>query len=108
MTLSVDFSRPSTANVAPIKGMPYVALTGSKLQIPTIKGQNIKHATDLPDGYSNAFTNAWIQYDEESNMLMYGDNVTNNALYHGNSYHNPEEGLSDELYNSASPLPDLV
>ncbi len=92
MTLSVDFSHPSTANVAPIKGMPYVALTGSKLQIPTIAGQNIKHATELPDGYSNAFTNAWIQYDEDSNMLVYGDNVTGKDYYSGGSYHKPENG----------------
>lgn len=92
MTLSVDFSHPSTANVAPIKGMPYIALTGSKLQIPTIAGQNIKHATELPDGYSNAFTNAWIQYDEDSNMLVYGDNVTGKDYYSGGSYHKPENG----------------
>ncbi len=92
MTLSVDFSHPSTANVAPIKGMPYIALTGSKLQIPTIAGQNIKHATELPGGYSNAFTNAWIQYDEDSNMLVYGDNVTGKDYYSGGSYHKPENG----------------
>ncbi len=93
MTLSVDFSHPSTANVAPIKGMPYIALTGSKLQIPAIAGQNIKHAAELPDGYDNAFTNAWIQYDEESNMLVYGDNVTGMDYYSsGKSYHKPENG----------------
>lgn len=93
MTLSVDFSHPSTANVAPIKGMPYIALTGSKLQIPAVAGQNIKHAAELPDGYSNAFTNAWIQYDEESNMLVYGDDVTGMDYYSsGKSYHKPENG----------------
>lgn len=93
MTLSVDFSHPSTANVAPIKGMPYIALTGSKLQIPAVAGQNIKHAAELPDGYSNAFTNAWIQYDEESNMLVYGDDVTGMDYYSsGKSYYKPENG----------------
>lgn len=93
MTLSVDFSHPSTANVAPIKGMPYIALTGSKLQIPAVAGQIIKHAAELPDGYDNAFTNAWIQYDEESNMLVYGDNVTGMDYYSsGKSYHKPENG----------------
>ena len=93
MTLSVDFSHPSTANVAPIKGMPYIALTGSKLQIPAVAGQNIKHAADLPGGYNNAFTNAWIQYDEESNMLVYGDNVTGMDYYSsGQSYYKPENG----------------
>ena len=93
MTLSVDFSHPSTANVAPIKGMPYIALTGSKLQIPAVAGQIIKHAAELPDGYSNAFTNAWIQYDEESNMLVYGDDVTGMDYYSsGKSYHKPENG----------------
>ena len=93
MTLSADFSKPSTANVAPIKGMPYIALTGSKLQIPAIKGQNIKHAVDLPDGYSNAFTNAWIQYDKDTQMYVYGSGVTDNNLYTGGgSYYKPQDG----------------
>ena len=93
MTLSADFSKPSTANVAPIKGMPYIALTGSRLQIPAISGQNIKHAVDLPDGYSNAFTNAWIQYDKDAQMYVYGSGVTNNNLYSGGgSYYKPQDG----------------
>lgn len=83
VTMRVDFNMPSTANVAPKPGIPYIALTGSKLQIPTIEGQNIIHAAGLPDGYSNAFTNAWIQYDDKSNMLIYGNDVTDNEIYYG-------------------------
>lgn len=103
--LTVDFSQPSTAQCAPIPGMPYVALTGSKLEVPTIGGQAIKHAATLDSKhpeYQNAFTNAWIQYDKDSKMYVYGAETTGafkdaansekSAIYNRNSFHKPAAG----------------
>lgn len=105
-TLTVDFSQPSTAQCAPIPGMPYVALTGSKLEVPTIGGQPaIKHAATLDSKhpeYQNAFTNAWIQYDKDSKMYVYGaettgafkdaDNTEKSGIYYRGSFHRPAAG----------------
>lgn len=105
-TLTVDFSQPSTAQCAPIPGMPYVALTGSKLEVPTIGGQAaIKHAATLDSKhpeYQNAFTNAWIQYDKDSKMYVYGaettgdlkdaDNTEKSGIYYRGSIHKPAAG----------------
>lgn len=105
-TLTVDFSQPSTAKCAPIPGMPYVALTGSKLEVPTIGGQPaIKHAATLDSKhpeYQNAFTNAWIQYDKDSKMYVYGaettgdlkdaDNTEKSGIYYRGSFHKPAAG----------------
>ena len=105
-TLTVDFSQPSTAQCAPIPGMPYVALTGSQLEVPTIGGQAaVKHAVTLDSDhpeYQDAFTNAWIQYDKDSKMYVYGaettgdfkdaDNTEKSTIYHRNSFHKPAAG----------------
>lgn len=91
VTMSIDFSQPSTAKVALKPGMPYVALTGQNLQVPAVDGQTIMHVADIPD--NNSFTNAWIQYDENSNMLVYGSDITtSNGVYKGDTDHAPNAG----------------
>lgn len=91
VTMTIDFNQPSTAKVAVKPGMPYVALTGQNLQVPAIDGQNILHVADIPD--NNSFTNAWIQYDENSNMLVYGSDIkTTDGVYKGDTHHAPNAG----------------
>ena len=96
VTAIADFTQPSTFNGAPLPGMPVVTLTSSKLMIPTIEGQSVSVATKLDTShpeYDTAFTNAWIQYDGDSNMLVYGDGIGDGtAVYYSASDHKPQAG----------------
>ena len=99
-----NFTKPSTFNGAPLPGMPVVTLTSSNIRIPAVGPQeeemyedkNHKAVAAVLDEskkeYNTAFTNAWIQYDEDSNMLVYGDDVTGDIYKSDESHHGPQAG----------------
>lgn len=102
LTAEIDLTKPSTLTGAPVKGMPWVGLMGSRMMIPDGDSQSINTtdadkcgdlsntlqntaangATDAADQLKTGYTMAYMQYTEDGKLLRYGNLGSDDLLYY--------------------------